>query len=136
MTGFEIAPTLPVENLNTRIDIKIGNVALQKEGLTTDVAVGRYPFWNYYIEREINLNKNLGFASDMRVTLFNSSKSMIFRNEKLEVLGEFSVPVKSLCNFYKKPQFFNVINNEGKLQGQVLARFYLKSIDKKKKKDN
>lgn len=87
---------------------------MQKGGITTEIATGRYPFWSYYIEKEINLNKNLGFASDMRVTLFNSSKTW-FLGEKFEVIGEFSVPVTSICNFYKKPQFFNVLNNEGQL---------------------
>ena len=54
-------------------------MALIKGGIGTEVASGRYPFWKYFTENTINLNKNLGFASDMRITLFNTYKSLIFR---------------------------------------------------------
>lgn len=82
------------------------------------------------------IDKNLQFASDMRVILYNCQKTMLLRRETWEVLGEFSVPVKSIQGqLFKKPQYFNVVNNDGELQGQVLARFFLKEIDPNKKND-
>jgi hypothetical protein len=43
------------------------------------------------------LDKNLGFASDMRVLVYNVSKTLITRKEQWdELIGEFSVPVSSL----------------------------------------
>jgi len=42
------------------------------------------------------IDKNLQFASDMRVILYNCQKTMLLRRETWEVLGEFSVPVKSI----------------------------------------
>jgi len=54
-----------------------------------------------------------------------------------DIIGEFSVPISSIIEFYQKPQYFNIINYEGVLQGQILARFYLKQVDvKSKKKDD
>jgi hypothetical protein len=41
-------------------------------------------------------------------------------------IGDFFVPVKSIAKqLYTKPQYFNIISNEGKLQGQILARFFV-----------
>ena len=73
----------------------------------------------------------------MRVLLYNISKSLILKRDELEVVGEFCVPITSISKkLYSKPQFFNVLNNEGEFQGQVLARFFLKEVDLKKKKDD
>lgn len=48
---------------------------------------------------EILLDKNLQFASDMHVQVNQSKK-----NSKIELLGEFLVPIKSLVKkVYKKP---------------------------------
>ena len=133
LSGFEIAPTQSPDALNTKIEIKIGNVSNNK-GLSTKGSDGRYPKWNELIDNNIVLDKNLQFAPDMRVILFNSSKTLITRRQDWEVIGEFSVPVKSISGkLYNRPQFFNLLNNEGHLQGQVLARFFLKEVDQKKK---
>ena len=36
------------------------------------------------------------------------------------------MPVSSLESaLYKRPQYYNVIDGEGRLQGKILARFYL-----------
>ena len=88
-----------------------------KEGLTTKELTGRYPVWNELMVREIVLDKDLSFAPDMRVIVYNCYKTMLLRRDTWEVIGEFSVPIRSIERLYKKPQFFNVINNEGQLQG-------------------
>lgn len=89
---------------------------MQKEGLTTEQAPGRYPQWDKIMIRDIMLDKNLGFSSDMRIIVYNCSKTLILRRDSWEVIGEFSVPVKSISEkLFKKPQFFNILNNEGKL---------------------
>lgn len=114
LSGYDIAPQYKDENLNTKIDIKIGNVAVQKEGITTEAALGRFPEWNQLKVKDIVLDKNLQFASDMRVLLYNCSKSLILRREQWDVIGEFCVPITSISKqLYSKPQFFNIIDNEG-----------------------
>jgi hypothetical protein len=76
---------------------------------------GRYPIWNYFKVKDVTLDKNIHFASDMRVLLYNCSKTWLLRREKWDVIGEFSVPVSSIATLYDKPQFFNVISGEGGL---------------------
>jgi hypothetical protein len=48
------------------------------------------------MKKDVLIDKNLQFASDMRVILYNCQKSMILRRESWEVIGEFSVPVRSI----------------------------------------
>lgn len=62
--------------------------------------------------REIVLDKNLSFAPDMIVLVFNKKKGISFFADQ-ELIGSFTVPVMSMTKYYKKPQFFNVIDNEG-----------------------
>lgn len=59
------------------------------------------------------MDKNVQFASDMRVMLYNTSKSFLLRNVKEELIGEFSVPIVSITKKYNKPQYFNIIDSEG-----------------------
>ena len=82
--------------MNTKVDIKLGNIAMQKEPLSSKVGTGRHPQWNEVLTRVVMIDKNLQFASDMRVILYNCQKTMLLRRETWEVLGEFSVPVKSI----------------------------------------
>jgi uncharacterized protein (DUF169 family) len=57
------------------------------------------------MEREIMIEKNLSFASDMRVLVYNASTSLFSKSK--EVIGEFSVPVTSIANeLYKKTLIF------------------------------
>lgn len=96
----------------------MGNATTVKNAITTKAVGGsRYPVWSYFDEKELELDKNIHFAPDMRVILYNCSKSLILRSEKKEIIGEFCVPVSSIIKFYKKPQYFNVISHEGTLQG-------------------
>ena len=73
LSGFEMAPSLPIDSLNTKVDIKIGNIAAQKGKITTNASSGRYPIWDFFDKRDIVLDKNLAFAPDMRVMLYNKS---------------------------------------------------------------
>ena len=54
---------------------------MQKEGITTESLLGRFPLWNTLKVKDIVLDKNLQFASDMRVLLYNCSKSLILRRD-------------------------------------------------------
>lgn len=59
----------------------------------------------------------------MRVSLMNSSRG--FFGEKIEVIGEFAVPVQSIMTRSKRPQFFNLLNEDGQFMGQLLCNFFL-----------
>ena len=69
------------------------------------------------------MDKNISFAPDMRVMIWREPSGMFDSNLSI---GDFFVPVKSIAKqLYTKPQYFNIISNEGKLQGQILARFFV-----------
>jgi len=70
--------------------------------MQTDYASGRHPTWNKLIQQEISIDKNLNFASDMRVTLYRKSYNMLGMESPIPI-GEFSVPVRSIAQFYTKP---------------------------------
>ena len=85
------------------------------------VGEGRYPLWRMDGFKEIQMERELGLESDMKLSVFNKDGSSEF------LIGECSVPVdKSLTNLCDRPQFFNMINEEGMFVGQVLANFHLK----------
>jgi hypothetical protein len=56
------------------VDLRLGATQLSKDGkridLCTEQAPGRYPNWSQTFDADIYLDKNLKFASDMRVMLF------------------------------------------------------------------
>lgn len=67
MRGFELAPSIPENKLNTKVEIKIGNQSIQKtKFITENIGTGRFPKWEELIVKEINIEKD-NFASDMRV---------------------------------------------------------------------
>ena len=78
-------------------------MASQKDVIATEAVPGRYPFWNFFRCSSIVIDKNLDFASDMRVLVYNLSKTLILRRDKWELVGEFSVPIKSIKNYYDDP---------------------------------
>lgn len=49
------------------------------------------------------MDKNIGFASDMRVNLYNTSDALFSKDISKQYLGEFSVPVSSITTKYDKP---------------------------------
>ena len=52
------------------------------------------------------------------------------KSEQIDEIGCFVVPVHSLVQRSKKPQFFHLINQEGQFVGSVLCNFLLKSYPK------
>lgn len=81
------------------------------------------------------LEKELGLESDMKLSVYNVQTSSGGK-EKPEIIGECSVPITSLTNKCDRPQYFNLINEEGMFVGQVLANFYLKVDPKDIKNKN
>jgi hypothetical protein len=69
------------------------------------------------------LSKDISFESDIMVTIYNK-KSDLFRTSE-EIIGQFSVDINSVSVRSFKPQYFNVLNEEGHFVGQILASFYL-----------
>ena len=74
--------------------------------------------------KDVKLNTELTFESDMKVTITNRYKNWL-GNDADSHIGEFSVPVTSLLKHSEKPQFFNILNPEGQFMGQILCNFYL-----------
>ena len=52
------------------------------------------------------------FEADMRVSVYNK-KTRLFGGYKNILIGEFRVPVNSLLTFPNKPQFYNLLNEDG-----------------------
>jgi len=125
LSGFELATGIPEEKLNTRVQIKIGNLDVAKDGLETKHKQGHYPIWNECAVKDVSLELELAFEADMRITVQNEKKGW-FGGLANQVIGEFCVPVQSIMTQSEKPQFFNLINEEGTFMGQLLANFYLK----------
>ena len=65
----------------------------------------------------------------MRICVYRQERS----NRYDRIVGHFLVPVRSMRRLYKKPQYYNVIDSNGELQGKILARFYIKPKDENKK---
>lgn len=124
LQGFELASCVAAEDLNTSVEVQIGNLAQTKGSIATTRKAGRYPVWNWLSSREVNLQNELAFESDMRVSLVNESKGF-FGGLEHHVIGEFAVPVQSMMTRSLRPQFFNLLNEEGQFMGQVLCNFYL-----------
>ena len=86
----------------------------------------------------VTMDSDVGFASDMRVMLYNSETSY-FGGESSQLIGQFLLPVTSLTTLYNYPQYFNFVDESGNLTGRVLARFYLVQkthhIDDKKERE-
>ena len=97
---------------------------------------GRFPEYNYFKEpKKVNLSDEAAFAQDMRVQLILKDKSL-FRGTQDVTLGQFLVPISSMVdNLYKRPQYFNLIDSEGKIQGKILARFFLLKRDQSANED-
>lgn len=73
----------------------------------------------------------------MRVTLHYKNHGNIFVGTQIQQIGDFIVPVTSLLKRSKRPQFFNVINEEGQFVGSILCNFHLYeySLTAKERKD-
>jgi len=69
LSGFELASVIPEGKLNTRVELTIGNLSVDTGNLKTPFARGRYPVWNHFDSKDVMLEKELTFESDMRVTI-------------------------------------------------------------------
>jgi hypothetical protein len=77
----------------------------------------------------VKLKNELEFEADMRVTLKNQKKSWLGNLSDLTI-AEFAVPLESIMTRCKRPQFFNILNENGQFMGQILANFYLMKYKK------
>ena len=76
--------------------------------------------WNVTGDRDVTLCKELAFEPDMKVIIYNRQAGVlggVMGEQEDEVLGEFCVVVSSLTTFCDKPQYFNVINEDGQFIG-------------------
>ena len=55
----------------------------------------------------------------MVVTVYNKTE------KGSDIIGAFSIDITSNAVLSEKPQFFNVINEEGQFMGQILANFFV-----------
>jgi hypothetical protein len=98
ISGFEIAPSIPVKDLSVKVDFKIGNLSVvkkdnAKKSCTEVIKNSRYPIWNQIFELDIMMDKNIQFASDMRVMVTRSATGIFDSNLSI---GDFFVPIKSI----------------------------------------
>ena len=76
------------------------------------------------------MEKELGLESDMKISVYNVTKGGLLAGATEVIIGECSVAVPSLQNKCDRPQFYNLINEEGMFVGQILANFYVKFFPK------
>ena len=97
--------------------------------MATKYQPGHYPVWNQTTVSDVAVEKELTFESDMRVSVTNETTDW-FGPLSTKVIGEFAVPVPSIMSRSpdQKPQLFNLLNEEGRFVGQILANFYLKEF--------
>jgi hypothetical protein len=69
LSGFEVATGIPETKLKTRVDIKIGNLDVIKDGLKTNFRNGHYPTFNECKVKDVYLELELAFEADMRITV-------------------------------------------------------------------
>ena len=129
ISGYEIGPDIPEEDLQTKVEIQIGNLSAQRKtedsNIRTRSLPGRFPQWNWSKRAQlITLNSNPNFASDMRVMLYHKDYSY-YRGATQKLIGQFLVPVASIMTLYRTPQYYEVIDADGAVQGKILARFFL-----------
>ena len=79
------------------------------------------------------MEKELGLESDMKVSVYNLTTTGMLGGKTETLIGEFSVTVPSLTTQCDRPQFFNLINEEGMFVGQILANFLVKFFPKEDK---
>lgn len=137
-SGYELAPGISSETLRTRVEVKIGiqhnkkktsggkKLTEAEKDIKTRVMAGRFPRWNWSKKpKTVTLAEYAEFASDMRVQLYSIEESL-YKGKNQVMVGQFLVPIVTMLdNLYKRPQYYNVIDSEGNMQGKILARFYL-----------
>ena len=62
--------------MKSRVDIKIGNLNVEKDGCKTDFQYGHYPIWDVCKYKDVFLETELAFEADMRVTVQNQKTGL------------------------------------------------------------
>ena len=85
--------------MSVKVEFKIGNLSVvkkenTKKSCTAVIKGSRYPIWKEEIfEQDIMMDKNIQFASDMRVMVTRLSTGIFDSNLSI---GDFFVPIKSI----------------------------------------
>ena len=80
--------------------------------METKAVKGRYPVWDKFGTQKVELERELLFEADMKITLKNRKSKFFGGFSNLEI-GSFQVPTSSLMKYCDKPQFFNILNEDG-----------------------
>ena len=99
------------------MEIRIGKhepelIKGKERSLSTSKKPGRYPYWEHVGNELVNLDKDIFFEADMRVEIKNTKKAGLFGLSG-KILGFFLVPLHTITKRVDKPQFYNLINDEG-----------------------
>lgn len=104
LQGFELATALPENQLDTRVELKIGQLTAEETSqLVTDHKKGHYPIWNKFDFVMVKLQKEMMFEADLRVSIYNRKSKWLFEGYRNILIGEFCVPVQSLLKKCDKP---------------------------------
>lgn len=126
--GFELDSKSGDTEIETLIEIDVDGKTSR-----TEVKSGRFPFWNNLLKIEVELDSKLDFAPDIAVTLYKKSPKKFLQDEKLEPIGQFTVPIWCCKKKKTLPHFFNFIKNNESI-GRVCAMFFIEQQNKKKPK--
>ena len=55
--------------MDTHVEVQIGTLSIEKDRMSTKSKKGHYPIWNHYQWRDVYLQEELAFESDMRITV-------------------------------------------------------------------
>ena len=126
VSGFELAPSVPEEELVSWVWIEVGHAANTKDTkIKTHRVPGRFPLYKYNKYFPITMKENVDFAQQMRVKVYRKKVNYFGGDINRQEVGYFSVPVSSIMKLYGLPQYYDVIDSEGQMQGRVLARFFV-----------
>ena len=79
---------IKVEYLNTLVDLTIGDPTKKGMQIETKPAKGRYPVWNQFGTQKVELERELLFEADMKITLKNRKSKFFGGFSNLEI-GSF-----------------------------------------------
>ncbi len=127
VSGFELDSK---DADNTEIET-IVEVDIKDKIKATKERKGRFPFWNELLEIDVDLDAKLDFAPDISITLKKKTPKTFFSDEKLEIVGHFTVPIWCCKKKKTLPHYFNCIRNNDTV-GRILAMFYIHPKNKKK----
>ena len=65
----------------------------------------------------------------MRVKVYRKHVNLFGGDTNRAEVGQFTVPVASIMKLYGLPQYYDIIDSNGDMQGRILARFFLVQKD-------